>query len=214
MVARMIAVCEPQPITSEGLRALIRTCTDLAFCRATRSLEGAAEIVRQMQPAVLVIDKSFGIPLISDWLANAQGWREHTSYVVWGNGMTESEALRLVQSGARGVIRKTAETATMLACLRCVASGATWMEDSLFRQSPRAAVVEDIRNHLTQREREVLDLVERGLKNKEIADELGIRPGTVKIHLKHIFEKTGVRGRYGLALTGLKEKGLLHMPEG
>jgi DNA-binding CsgD family transcriptional regulator len=40
---------------------------------------------------------------------------------------------------------------------------------------------------------------------------LGIRPGTVKIHLKHIFEKTGVRGRYGLAISGLKERGLLSM---
>ena len=42
--------------------------------------------------------------------------------------------------------------------------------------------------------------------------ELGIRIGTVKIHLKHIFEKTGVRGRYGLALCGLKEKGALFAP--
>ena len=37
----------------------------------------------------------------------------------------------------------------------------------------------------------------------------GIRTGTVKIHLKHIFEKTGIRGRYGLAISALKEKGLL-----
>jgi DNA-binding NarL/FixJ family response regulator len=55
----------------------------------------------------------------------------------------------------------------------------------------------------------VRDLVERGLKNKDIAVALGIRTGTVKIHLKHIFEKTGIHGRYGLALSGLKEKGLL-----
>ena len=54
-----------------------------------------------------------------------------------------------------------------------------------------------------------MDLVERGFKNREIGQTLGIRTGTVKIHLKHIFEKTGVRGRYGLALNGLKERGLV-----
>ena len=65
------------------------------------------------------------------------------------------------------------------------------------------------RSPLTARELQVMDLVERGFKNKEIAANLGIRTGTVKIHLKHIFEKTGIHGRYGLALSGLKHKGLL-----
>ena len=65
------------------------------------------------------------------------------------------------------------------------------------------------RSELTAREQQVLELVEQGCKNKEIAVELGIRPGTVKIHLKHIFEKTGVRGRFGLALNGWRERGSL-----
>ena len=60
-----------------------------------------------------------------------------------------------------------------------------------------------------RRVKQVVELVEQGLKNRDIAFQLGIRPGTVKIHLKHIFEKTGVRGRYGLALSGLKERGYL-----
>jgi DNA-binding NarL/FixJ family response regulator len=67
---------------------------------------------------------------------------------------------------------------------------------------------------LTARELQVVDLVERGMKNKEIASALGIRTGTVKIHVKHIFEKTGIRGRYGLALSGLKEKGRMAVGAG
>ena len=58
----------------------------------------------------------------------------------------------------------------------------------------------------------MLELVEQGMRNKDIGEALGIQAGTVKIHMKHIFEKTGIRGRYGLALSGLKEKGLLSLP--
>jgi DNA-binding CsgD family transcriptional regulator len=65
------------------------------------------------------------------------------------------------------------------------------------------------RSQLTPRETEVVRLVEQGLRNRDIAHNLGIQTGTVKIHLKHIFEKTGVRGRYGLALNGLREKGTI-----
>jgi DNA-binding CsgD family transcriptional regulator len=65
------------------------------------------------------------------------------------------------------------------------------------------------RSALTVREVEIAALVEQGLRNRDIARLLGIQTGTVKIHLKHIFEKTGVRGRYGLALNGLRQKGAL-----
>jgi len=85
-----------------------------------------------------------------------------------------------------------------------VAAGRSWMEDCVFRDSSRSDRYP--RSELTAREQQVLELVEQGFKNKEIAQDLGIRPGTVKIHLKHIFEKTGVRGRYGLALNGIRER--------
>lgn len=84
------------------------------------------------------------------------------------------------------------------------------MEDCVFRDNGRPDRYP--RSELTSREQQVLELVEQGYKNKEIASDLGIRPGTVKIHLKHIFEKTGVRGRYGLALSGLRERGVVQLP--
>jgi DNA-binding NarL/FixJ family response regulator len=59
---------------------------------------------------------------------------------------------------------------------------------------------------LTIREAEVLELVQQGLRNKEIAFALGIRIGTVKIHMKHIFEKTGIHGRFGLAVSSFKDQ--------
>ena len=91
-------------------------------------------------------------------------------------------------------------------CLLAVAEGRTWMEDSALQDERPGGVP---KSRLTAREHEVADLVEKGLKNREIARTLGIQTGTVKIHLKHIFEKTGCRGRYGLALCGLREKGYL-----
>ena len=94
--------------------------------------------------------------------------------------------------------------------LRSVAAGRSWMEDCVFRDSTRSDRYP--RSELTAREQEVLELVEQGCKNKEIAQELGIRPGTVKIHLKHIFEKTGVRGRYGLALNVWRERSEAPVP--
>jgi DNA-binding NarL/FixJ family response regulator len=129
--------------------------------------------------------------------------------VVWGISISEAEALRFLQAGARGIVRKSADAATVLACLRSIAQGRSWMQDSVFRDGGTNEL--ELRTDLTPRELQVMELVEQGYKNREIAQELGIRPGTVKIHLKHIFEKTGVRGRHGLALNGLRQKGVISL---
>ena len=92
-------------------------------------------------------------------------------------------------------------------CIQAVAAGGTWLESEALRD-PRMPLRIG-RSALTPRELQVVELVERGYKNKEIGGSLGIRTGTVKIHLKHIFEKTGIRGRYGLAISGLKHKAML-----
>lgn len=199
-----VGVCETQPLLIQGLESCLAASSMFALTNSTQSLEEAARAVITMSPRIMIVDKAFGGPAVLEWISRITEICKSTSIVVWGNSMTESEALRYLKTGAKGIVKKTAEIGTVLACLENVADGCTWMEESLFREigvGERAA-----RTELTPREQQVLELVERGLRNKDIARELGIRPGTVKIHLKHIFEKTGVRGRYGLALSGLRDK--------
>jgi DNA-binding NarL/FixJ family response regulator len=211
MAPKAVAACETQPVTVEGLRTLLNTCPDLKFAGATDSIEAVDSLVRALGPSLLVLDKALGLPAVVDQIARLRDRHPDLSIVVWGVSMTDAEALRLLQAGARGILRKSSDLRSIVACLRTVASGTNWMEDSIFRESARNGRYP--RSELTPREQQVMEHIEQGLKNKEIARELGIRPGTVKIHLKHIFEKTGVRGRYGLALTGLKDRGVISLPE-
>jgi DNA-binding NarL/FixJ family response regulator len=188
----------------EGLRTLLRDCVDLKFAGGASTIAAGIEIVRAIRPAVVIIDKALGYQAIADWLQALKG--SGTSAVVWGSGIGNAEALRFVQAGVRGVVQKNSELESILACLRAVSEGSNWMADTILQTSPRPA---RSRSSLTPREAQIVELVEKGMRNKEIATRLGIQTGTVKIHLKHIFEKTGCRGRYGLALSGLREKGQL-----
>jgi DNA-binding NarL/FixJ family response regulator len=202
---RMVVVCDTQPLAIEGLRSLLEQTEGLSFAGGITSLLGGMELVRTLKPDVMLLDRTFGDVGVMEVLSYLRS-NPSVQVVVWGHGIGEPDALRMLQGGAKGVLRKTVSPASVIGCLRAVCEGQTWMEEQIFG--------EDFRNSpghspLTAREQQVLELIEKGFRNREIASTLGIQTGTVKIHLKHIFEKTGIRGRYGLALTGLREKGIL-----
>jgi DNA-binding NarL/FixJ family response regulator len=208
--AKSVAICDTEPIVIEGVRTILNECEDMYLVAADTSLLGCLEMVRQHEPAILILDKNFGIHPIIDCLQRLRLAGGGVAAVVWGVNLNETEALRMMQVGALGVVSKMAPLKSLLECMRAAAAGHTWMEESVLQEPEHAP--RGTRSNLTSRELQVVELIEQGLKNRDIAAKLGIRPGTVKIHLKHIFEKTGIRGRYGLALSGLREKGLLSMP--
>ena len=210
MLETTIAICDTEPVAIEGLRCLLGSTEGLRVVAAENCLADGIEAANELKPTILVLDKGFGVQPLLDALRVLRMPESGLRVVAWGASISDAEALRLLHAGAMGVIRKTASLDLMLDCFATVASGMNWMEDGLIRSA--AGVVRGGRAPLTAREAQVVDLVERGMTNREIACELGIRTGTVKIHLKHIFEKTGVHGRYGLALSGLKEKGILLAP--
>ncbi|MGB9605654.1 MAG: response regulator transcription factor, partial [Bryobacteraceae bacterium] len=97
--------------------------------------------------------------------------------------------------GVRAILRRTAPAGMLLDCLVTVGQGGRWREPAPARQPASRLIA-----RLTPRERQILSLLCRGMRNKQIARELAIAPGTVKVHLMRIFEKTGARNRYELAV--------------
>ena len=158
------------------------------------------EDVERMRPGVLLLDQAFGLRVIFDLLAAVKRSAMWTFPVLWAKEISSTDRRLALEAGMRGMLDRTLPVTTMVECFRSVAAGNLWIGE------PEAAAALDPRgaHRLTQREREVVLLVRDGMKNREIAERLVITPGTVKVHLMHIFEKTGARDRFELRMQAAR----------
>jgi len=159
-------------------------------------------LVQRTSPEVLILDRSFGIHSVLEAISELKQSAPAVHVVVWAAAISDIECFPLLQAGARGILKKTASPEAIYHCLERVSQNALWTED--LYHSSKSQPQPTRSRPLTPREGEVVALVAKGMKNREIAETLGIATGTVKIHLMHIFEKTGMRDRFELALRGLR----------
>jgi len=103
--------------------------------------------------------------------------------------------------GVEGILLSTACARSVIDCVESVRRGGKWVDPNLLRHLVAAERPSQITSSLTSREAEIAHLVSRGLRNKEIARELHLSEGTVKMHLHHIYEKLRLGGRTQLALS-------------
>jgi len=125
----------------------------------------------------------------------------------------DDDLLEAVRLGVRGVILKEMAPTLVVKCVREVHAGNQWLEKrsvthALDRLVRRGEGTRDLAKLLTPRELEIAHAVAAGLRNKEIADKLGIAEGTVKIHLHVVYEKLNIDGRMALVLK-MKEKAMI-----
>lgn len=206
-----VLACESQPIVVEGLTRVLTACEDLELLGSVTRLSDALEAVRQYRPDLMLVDQVSGLKMVFQFITDVKSTWPRCQPILWVHDLAEVDCFRALQLGARGIIKKNLPIEALRECLRSVGRGNVWLENSLpvsggsseRRASPR----------LTPREKEIVHHVCGGLKNKEIAGALSITPGTVKVHLMHIFEKTGVRDRFELAVHGRRLLGSEHADE-
>lgn len=197
-----IFACEPQPIVVEGLERVLATAPDLSFAGSRQTVSDALDAVRTVDPDIVLIDQGAGLKTALQLISDLRLLAPRIRPILWTHDLAEVESFRVLQMGARGVLRKNTPVSTLIECLRSVGAGNVWIENPPVPASEFPS--RRVAPRLTPREREIVHYVCRGLKNKEIAESLSITPGTVKVHLMHIFEKTGVKDRFELAIHGRK----------
>jgi DNA-binding NarL/FixJ family response regulator len=207
-----VFVCESQPIVLEGVAKVLASREDLEYVGHAGGLSEGLEAIRSLRPNLLLVDQAPGLKVVFQFISDVRSVCPTCFPILWVNDLAEVDCFRALQLGARGILKKGLPISALTECLNSVGRGNIWIESSAPDGSPGFG---DRRSspRLTPREKEIVHYVCTGLKNKEIAEALAITPGTVKVHLMHIFEKTGVKDRFELAVHGRRMLGLEHAEE-
>jgi DNA-binding NarL/FixJ family response regulator len=208
-----LVIADDHPLVLDGLENLFHLEKEFqVVARCTNGIE-TMQAVLQHAPEVLVLD--IRMPG-KDGLEIAREVRKEklpTRIVLLTAALDEDELLEAVRLGVKGIVLKEMAPQVLVQCIRKVHAGEQWIEPRSARQAlekmlRREAGAREIAHILTPREIEMVRMLARGLRNKDIADRLCISEGTVKVHLHNIYEKLKVDGRLAL-LRYAQEKGLV-----
>lgn len=206
-MAIQLVLADDHPLILSGLERLFETehdCEVLALCGNGRE---ALDAVLRHRPDILILDSRMPVLDGLEVLRTLRRERSSTQVVFLAESTEEDLVREAIRLGVRGVVLKEMPPGPLLQCVRKVYAGGYWLE----RRSASQAVEEMIqreaglRNNaarLTPREQEILGLLCRGLRNKEVAAALSISESTVKVHICHLYAKLHVKSRVALRLSG------------
>ena len=203
-----LVLIDDNRLLREGLAAMIHTQPGFRVLAASADVDEALQKVREARPDVVLLD--FGLEDHDSLSLTATVHREVPAarVIVMGLLPLQEDVANYVRAGASGFIMKEASFEEFFATIRAVAAGGEVLPqaltNSLFSQIARnaaggskARILEAVR--LTNRERQVIDLLGEGLSNKEIATRLRIAVHTVKSHVHNVLEKLALHSRLEVA---------------
>lgn len=188
-----------------GVAMAANDAPDMQVVGEAENGEDALRAFRHCRPDVVVLDlrmpNNGGIQTMQ-MLKDAFGPQK---VLIFSNYASGDEALQAFQAGALGFVVKDMPLERLLEGIRAVYQGEQYIPPEIAARMSRRVV-----SQLSKREFEVLSLVGKGLSNKQIAAELQLVEGTVKVHLTNILAKLQVSDRTQAILTAVK-RGIIHL---
>ncbi|MDQ3489199.1 MAG: response regulator transcription factor [Acidobacteriota bacterium] len=198
-----VILADDHPLVLNGLYHLLLEYPEFEVLERCASGQEAVAATRRLRPDILVLD------LLMPGMGGLDVARQLTQesiaprFVLLTAALHEDELIEALHLGVSGFVLKEMATKLLVECLRRVHAGGQWLEKdaagkAMAKLVRREAKGREMATLLTPREIEVVRMVAKGRANKEIASELFIAEGTVKIHLHNIYEKLKINRRADL----------------
>ncbi|HUJ50191.1 MAG TPA: response regulator transcription factor [Bryobacteraceae bacterium] len=213
-----ILIADDHPIVRDGLRKLLSLEEDFEIVGEAADGCEVLEKVQELDPDVLLLD--LRMPNLDGLsaLQTLQQTNKRTRVIILTASEDKNEFVQAMKLGCSGIVLKQTAPELIVKSIRKVHGGEIWLDShttaAVMRQFSAPGEIGGTgsgkareRSPLSHREREIVQLVAQGYKNKEMAEKMFISEQTVKNHLHNIFDKLGVSDRLELALYAI-HKGL------
>ncbi len=207
-----ILVADDHAIFREGLRKLLEDADDVQIVGEASNGVECAKMLPKLKPDILLLDlrmpEKDGLAVLEEINFDTMP----TRVIVLTAAEDDRDVVRAMRLGARGVVLKQSATDLLLKSIRKVHDGEIWLDNRMtsevidaFKKSAESGQRRD-KPLLSEREKEIVQLVAQGFRNREIGEKLFISEQTVKNHLHNIFDKLGVSDRLELALYAIHHR--------
>jgi DNA-binding NarL/FixJ family response regulator len=204
-----VLVADDHAVFRDGLRKLLESAGDIEVVAEASNGNECIKMLDKFKPDILLLDlrmpEKDGLSVLTEVNFDSLP----TRVILLTATEDDRDVIRAMRLGARGVVLKQSGSDQLLKSIRQVHGGEIWLDNRMtsevidaFKQSAASGQRHE-KPLVSDREKEVVQLVVQGFRNREIAEKLFISEQTVKNHLHNIFDKLGVSDRLELALYAI-----------
>lgn len=208
MATIRILLADDHPVVRDGIRDRMAREEDINVVGEAESGEETIALAQRLRPDVVLLDVAMPGPGAVKVMETLREALSDVKVLVLSAFDDDEYVFGMLATGAAGYALKDERLSSLVAAVRAVAQGETWLSPRVASKVARRAIEgkdQAAGSPLTAREREVLQLMAEGKENAEIAETLVITERTVKFHVSNIYAKLGVTSRTAAVVKAIQQ---------